>query len=132
MLFGEAQGNRRRLTNETTNESFFCFLETVNTVDDYIPHCYQTFYSNGWSRLDSGRDKNTHQSLGTVTRASPLDGVARNRPIYEAIAREHADAGYDRTWQQCRTKIKNLQQCYRKVKLAMYFVCHDTFTPHVL
>jgi len=30
-----------------------------------------------------------------------LDKVARNRPIYEAIAREHEDARYDRTWQQC-------------------------------
>ena len=41
--FGEAQGKRRPRTNETTNESFFCSLETVNTVDDYIPHYHQTF-----------------------------------------------------------------------------------------
>ncbi len=46
-----------------------------------------------------------------------LDGVAQNRPIYETIAREHADAGYDRTWQQCRTIIKNLQQRYRMCDL---------------
>ena len=44
-----------------------------------------------------------------------LDGVARNRAVYEQIARDHAEAGYDRTWQQCRTKIKNLTQRYRKV-----------------
>ena len=44
-----------------------------------------------------------------------LDGVTRNRHIYEAIAREHVDAGYNRTWEQCRTKIKNLTQRYRKV-----------------
>ena len=25
-----------------------------------------------------------------------LDGIARNRPIYEAIAQEHTEAGYDR------------------------------------
>lgn len=33
------------------------------------------------------------------------------RTIYEEIARDHADdAGHNRTWQQCKTKIKNLTQ----------------------
>ena len=44
-----------------------------------------------------------------------VDGVIRNRHIYEAIAWEHEDAGYNRKWEQCRAKIKNLGQRYRKV-----------------
>ena len=41
-----------------------------------------------------------------------LDGVVRNKTIY---ARAMAELGYDKTWQQCRTKVKNLVQKYRKV-----------------
>ena len=37
---------------------------------------------------------------------SKLDGVVRNRTIYEQIVRELEALGYERTWQQCRTKIK--------------------------
>ena len=37
-----------------------------------------------------------------------LDGVSRNRAIFERIARELRNKGYEKTWQQCRTKIKNL------------------------
>ena len=64
------------------------------------------------------------------------DGVARNRPIYEAIAQEHADAGYDRTWQLGRTKIKNLQQRYGKVYNASYIIgeyimCAMIHSPHM-
>ena len=39
---------------------------------------------------------------------SELDGVARNKTVFEKIAKEMAELGYERTWQQCRTKIKNL------------------------
>jgi len=46
---------------------------------------------------------------------SKLDKAHRNRDIYEAIARDMAELGYERTWQQCRTKIKNIIQKYRKV-----------------
>jgi len=44
-----------------------------------------------------------------------LGSVARNRALYKEMARGHAEAGYDRTWQQCRTKIKYLTQRDRKV-----------------
>ena len=46
---------------------------------------------------------------------SQLDGVARNRSMFEKIATAMADLGFDRTWQQCKTKVKNLTQKYRKV-----------------
>ena len=46
---------------------------------------------------------------------SELDGVTRNRTVFERIAKEMRELGFERTWQQCRTKIKNLTQKYRKV-----------------
>ena len=47
---------------------------------------------------------------------SQLDSVVRNRAIYEKVAKKLEEAGYERTWQQCRTKIRNLTQKYRKVR----------------
>ena len=44
-----------------------------------------------------------------------LDGVARNRPIYENISAQLCEMGYEKTWEQCRTKIKNMTNKYRKV-----------------
>ena len=44
-----------------------------------------------------------------------LDGVTRNKIIYEKITKDMEGLGYTRTWKQCRTKIKNLTQAYRKV-----------------
>ena len=44
-----------------------------------------------------------------------LDRVQRNRVIYKGIEREFAALGYSRSWKQCRTKMKNLIQRYRKV-----------------
>ena len=44
-----------------------------------------------------------------------LDFVKRNRDIYEAIARGLTEQGYNKTWKQCRVKIKNLTQRNRKV-----------------
>lgn len=44
-----------------------------------------------------------------------LDSVARNRSVFENIAKEMKNLGYDRSWQQCKTKIKNLTHRYRKV-----------------
>ena len=66
-----------------------------------------------------------------------LDGVARNRSIYQQIATALADLGYERTWQQCKTKIKNLTQRYRKVTiiasivvvaiLPLYWIVYNQF-----
>ena len=46
---------------------------------------------------------------------SRLDSAHRNRHIFEQIAHEMSEKGYEKTWQQCRTKMKNLTQKYRKV-----------------
>ena len=45
-----------------------------------------------------------------------LDSVKRNKDIYEKIAFELSNMGYTKTWKQCRVKVKNLTQKYRKVK----------------
>lgn len=44
-----------------------------------------------------------------------LDNVKRNRDIYERIASQLAEQGYIKSWKQCRVKVKNLTQRYRKV-----------------
>ena len=44
-----------------------------------------------------------------------LDGVVRNKLIYQRIATAHNQYGYDRTAEQCRHKMKNLVQKYKKV-----------------
>ena len=46
---------------------------------------------------------------------SQLDGIVRNKLVYQKVASDLAELGYERTWQQCKTKIKNLVQKYRKV-----------------
>ena len=45
---------------------------------------------------------------------SQLDGVARNRRIYEKISAQLREMAYEKTWEQCRTKIKNMTNKYRK------------------
>ena len=45
-----------------------------------------------------------------------LDGAKRNRPIFVKIAKALEEEGFDRTWLQCRTKMKSLKAEYRTVK----------------
>ena len=45
-----------------------------------------------------------------------LDGSVRNRTVYVNFAKKMNDLGYDRDWQQCKVKIKNLKKSYREVK----------------
>ena len=45
-----------------------------------------------------------------------LDGAVRNQAIYQRIAKQLHEQGYERDWKQCRAKIKNLKTKYREVK----------------
>jgi len=45
-----------------------------------------------------------------------LDGATRNKTIFEDISKKMHESGYERDWQQCRAKIKNLKAEYKKVK----------------
>ena len=55
---------------------------------------------------------------------SRLDSAHRNRHIFEQIARDMSERGYEKTWQQCRTKMKNLIQKYRKVRTSSHHSSH--------
>ena len=44
-----------------------------------------------------------------------LDSVTCNKVIYEDIAEKLRVQGFKYAWKQCRTKVKNLAQKYRKV-----------------
>ena len=52
-----------------------------------------------------------------------LDGVSRNKSVYQNIEAAMRDLGCHRTWQQCKTKMKNLTQKYRKVS-RLYIYTH--------
>ena len=45
-----------------------------------------------------------------------LEGCKQNSQVYDRIAREMQLAGFDRTGQQCRDKMKKLRSEYRKIK----------------
>ena len=50
---------------------------------------------------------------------SQLDGVARKKAIFEKIASSLANHGYHRTWQQCKTKIKNMTSTLYKYRISL-------------
>ena len=70
--------------------------------------------SDGWEWLKCGRDERLDYPWGQADVQSQLDRVTRNRQIYERIARDVDNLVWERTWEQCRTKMKNLTQRYRK------------------
>ena len=47
-----------------------------------------------------------------------LDSVKRNKDIYQRIAAELSEQGWSKSWKQCRVKVKNLTQRYRKVRIC--------------
>ena len=49
-----------------------------------------------------------------------LTGSKRNRVVYSMIAEKLSESGWKRTWEQCRTKLKNLVSRYRKVSLEIF------------
>lgn len=44
-----------------------------------------------------------------------LEGAKRNKHIYEKLAKEMKKKGYDKTAEQCRSKMKKLKLEYRKI-----------------
>ena len=46
----------------------------------------------------------------------PLEGAVPNKAVFETIQRALVNLGYQRTWIQCRVKVKNLIATYRKIK----------------
>ena len=66
----------------------------------------------GWTTEETGA---LVSIWGQANVQNELDGIASNRTVFEKIAKEMAELGFERTWQQCRTKVKNLTQKFRKV-----------------
>ena len=44
-----------------------------------------------------------------------INASKRNKPVYVKTAVEMAELGWEQTWEQCRTKRKNIWRRYRKV-----------------
>ena len=45
-----------------------------------------------------------------------LDGAVRNKAVFERIAKQLHEQGFERDWKQCRAKVKNLKTKYRVIK----------------
>ena len=45
-----------------------------------------------------------------------LEGTVRNKAIFKTIQRALTNLGYQRTWIQCRVKVKSLIATHRKIK----------------
>ena len=41
---------------------------------------------------------------------SQLDVAVRNKNVYMEIAKQLSTQGYDRDWEQCKNKVKNLKK----------------------
>ena len=54
--------------------------------------------------------------LGNADIQEQPDGATRNRSIYEHISKKLRESGVERDWEQCKAKIKNLKQDYKKIK----------------
>ena len=54
--------------------------------------------------------------LGDSEIQAQLESFKRNQGVFEKITKELQEAGFDRTYQQCRKKIKKLRMEYQKVK----------------
>ena len=63
---------------------------------------------------------------------SQLDGVVRNKVVYETMSREMKILGFTTTWQQCRTKIKNLTKKYRKEEVIACYASYNYGSPIIL
>ena len=53
---------------------------------------------------------------GEVNIQEQLDGATRNKTVFVDISKQLQRLGYDKDWQQCRIKVKNLKNQYKKVK----------------
>ena len=64
-------------------------------------------------------------NLGDEEVQRTLDCVVRNKTIYQKVSARMARLNYDKTWEQCRTKIKNLVQKYKKVSFIVINMLRD-------
>lgn len=69
--------------------------------------------ASGWTDAET---RALISAWGETNVQRQLDSVKRNRNIYQKLEAALAEQGYsDKSWKQCRVKVKNLTQRYRKV-----------------
>ena len=66
--------------------------------------------------MEQGRNAQVNRDTVKLCYPGQLEGCKRNQDVYSKIAAEMTEAGYKRTAQQCRNKIKKLTVYYRKIK----------------
>ena len=89
------------------------------TCKRYIPHAKRN--ETMAARWSAEATRALLSMWGEQNIQSQVDWVVRNKVIYEKVAENLHELGYDFTWKQCRTKVKNLTQSYRKVMLFDYY-----------
>ena len=52
---------------------------------------------------------------GAANLQAQLNVVCRKKVVYERVSTALRELGYEHTWEQCKIKIKNLIQKYKKV-----------------
>ena len=72
--------------------------------------------AGGWTHAET---KALIDIWGEQNVQQQLDSVRRNKDVYEKVAKEMTELGYNKTWKQCRVKVKNLTQRYRKVTILV-------------
>ena len=68
------------------------------------------------------RNEETRDLVGLCGAAdiqAQLNVVSKKKVIYQKIAAEMNELGYLHMWEQCKTKIKNMIQKYKKVKCGV-------------
>ena len=58
--------------------------------------------------MEDRGDKALLDVWGAESVQNTLDSVVRNRVVCQKVASDLAELGYQRTWQQCKTKIRIL------------------------
>ena len=76
-------------------------------------HVFAIIVKMAWSKRETLK---LIEIWGNDAIQAQLEGCKRNQEVFTKIAGEMVEAGYERTAQQCREKVKKLKVEYRKVK----------------
>ena len=85
-------------------------------------HAHRNVLSQKIEKMASGTNWNKDETLklldiwGQENVQAQLEGCKKNQAVYEKIAKELQEVGYERTYQQYRDKVKKLKGEYRKAK----------------
>ena len=71
-----------------------------------------TSYSGVWDKQET---RKLIEIWGEHNIQSQLEGCHRNKEEYQCIIQKMHEAGYERTFEQCREKVKKLKKEYRRL-----------------